>query len=85
MQQVGASGGGMLATASVMWKAEGFAPFYRGLSPTILRAMVNHAATFLVYEAAMGVMRRERRGARGVSNDSGIDGGDSGGASSDEG
>lgn len=76
MQQAGASGGGMLSTTSLMWKAEGFAPFYRGLSPTILRAMVNHAATFLVYEAAMGVMRRERKGAHSGISSGDSDGGD---------
>lgn len=59
MQSAGASGGGMFSTASAMWKTEGFAPFYRGLSPTIMRAMVNHAATFLVYEAAMSLMRKD--------------------------
>lgn len=59
MQSAAASGGGMISTASLMWKTEGFAPFYRGLSPTIARAMVNHAATFLVYEAAMSLMRRD--------------------------
>lgn len=64
MQSAGATGGGVLSTASVMWKTEGLTPFYRGLSPTIARAMVNHAATFLVYEAAMGVMRRERGGSK---------------------
>ncbi|CAM9679947.1 unnamed protein product [Ectocarpus sp. 4 AP-2014] len=63
MQSAGASGAGMISTASVMWKTEGLAPFYRGLSPTIVRAMVNHAATFLVYEASMSfIMRRGRRG-----------------------
>ncbi|CAB1109297.1 unnamed protein product [Ectocarpus sp. CCAP 1310/34] len=63
MQSAGASGAGMISTASVMWKTEGLAPFYRGLSPTIVRAMVNHAATFLVYEASMSViMRRGRSG-----------------------
>lgn len=66
----------MLSTASLMWKTEGFAPFYRGLSPTILRAMVNHAATFLVYEAAMGVMRRERKGGLGGSTGDGDSGSD---------
>lgn len=60
----------MLTTASLIWKNEGFAPFYRGLSPTILRAMVNHAATFLVYEAAMGFMRREKRRGEGHSDGS---------------
>eukprot|EP00752_Nemacystus_decipiens_P011611 g10309.t1 len=69
MQQAGASGGGMLSTASLMWKSEGFAPFYRGLSPTIVRAMVNHAATFLVYEAAMGLMRRERKASDTIGSD----------------
>ncbi|CAN0171239.1 unnamed protein product [Ectocarpus sp. 6 AP-2014] len=63
MQSAGGSGAGMISTASVMWKTEGLAPFYRGLSPTIVRAMVNHAATFLVYEASMSfIMRRGRRG-----------------------
>ncbi|CAN0186324.1 unnamed protein product [Ectocarpus sp. 13 AM-2016] len=63
MQSAGASGAGMMSTASVMWKTGGLAPFYRGLSPTIVRAMVNHAATFLVYEASMSfIMRRGKRG-----------------------
>ena len=51
----------MLATASSMWRTEGFTPFYRGLAPTLARAAVNHAATFLVYEATMEWMRRGER------------------------
>lgn len=58
MQSAGQAGGGMLATADLIWRAEGLAPFYRGLAPTLARAAVNHAATFLVYEAAMEWMRR---------------------------
>lgn len=57
MQSAGGSGGGMVETASLMWRTEGFAPFRRGLAPTLARATVNHAATFLVYEAAMEWMR----------------------------
>ena len=60
MQSGGVNGDGMLKTASLMWKSEGFAPFYHGLAPTIARAMVDHAAVFLVYEAAMGLIRRDR-------------------------
>lgn len=57
----GGAGGGMLATASSMWRNEGIAPFHRGLAPTLARATVNHAATFLVYEAAMEWMRTVER------------------------
>lgn len=66
MQSTGGAGGGMLETASLIWRTEGFAPFHRGLAPTLARAAVNHAATFLVYEAAMGWMRdRPKRGEAG--------------------
>lgn len=60
MQSAPAGGPGMLKTAHLMWQAEGAAPFFRGLSPALARAMVNHAASFVVYEAAMEIMRGRR-------------------------
>ncbi|CAN0026079.1 unnamed protein product [Ectocarpus fasciculatus] len=69
MQSAGASGAGMISTASVMWRTEGLAPFYRGLSPTIVRAMVNHAATFLVYEASMTFIMKRGKRAEEVSSE----------------
>merc|ERR1711871_876977 len=41
---------GFLGTAREIWQAGGVGAFYDGLGPKVLRAIVNHAVTFYVYE-----------------------------------
>lgn len=52
---------GMLETGRLIWQTEGFTPFHRGLAPTLARAAVSHAATFLVYESIIEMMRSDER------------------------
>lgn len=54
MQSAAAGGPGMFETAANLYRAEGISVFFRGLVPTLGRAVINHAATFVVYEAVMG-------------------------------
>eukprot|EP01137_Pigoraptor_chileana_P026085 Opistho-2@96532 len=58
----GQSGGrgsysGMLDCAVKSYKAEGTGVFFRGLTPTIVRAFPCHAAVFIGYEAVMRLFR----------------------------
>ena len=42
--------------AARLYEEEGAGAFFRGLTPKMLRASVNHAVTFCVYELMMGVL-----------------------------
>ena len=39
-----------------LYKDDGIGAFYNGLTPKMLRASVNHAVTFYVYDLVMGVL-----------------------------
>lgn len=51
-------GPGMFEIASTLYNDGGYRPFFQGLTATLWRAIVNHAATFVVYEAAMGFLMK---------------------------
>ena len=40
-----------------LYKTEGIGAFFNGLTPKMLRASVNHAVTFWVYDLVMSVLR----------------------------
>ena len=42
--------------AKQLYKDEGFGGFYNGLTPKMLRASVNHAVTFWVYDLMIGIL-----------------------------
>ena len=39
-----------------LWRAGGMGIFWDGLTPKLLRAVVNHAVTFVVYEELMSAL-----------------------------
>lgn len=52
----GADDSNAIDVAIQLYKDEGVGAFFNGLTPKMLRASVNHAVTFWVYDLMMGVL-----------------------------
>ncbi len=52
----GGESAGSMDVARRLDKDEGIGGFYNGLTPKMLRASVNHAVTFWVYDLVMGAL-----------------------------
>ena len=52
----GGSSDSALDVAVQLYQNEGISAFFNGLTPKMLRASVNHAVTFWVYDLMMGVL-----------------------------
>ena len=53
-------GESFVGTAKRLWQAGGFWAFWDGLGPKLARAIINHAVTFLVFDALCGLYLRRR-------------------------
>ena len=53
-------GESFVGTAKRLWQAGGFWAFWDGLGPKLARALINHAVTFLVFDALCGLYLRRR-------------------------
>jgi hypothetical protein len=60
LQQAGSgSEGNFLAITRKVYRRNGIAGFFDGVGPKLMRAVVNHAATFYVFEKVMLLWRVE--------------------------
>ena len=48
----------IVAIAADMWKQEGVASFYKGITPRVLRVAPGQAIVFAVYERVSGIIER---------------------------
>ena len=46
--------------AADMWKSEGVASFYKGITPRVMRVAPGQAVTFTVYEYLRGLLEKKR-------------------------
>lgn len=52
----GGGSGSSMEVAAQLYREEGIGAFFNGLTPKMLRASVNHAVTFWVYDLTMGAL-----------------------------